>query len=825
VAKGILVSPGRARLHSDILWCGVLAVALGLLIWNRWTFDAWIARHDNLTAYLPWWSYLGERLSAGEIPGWNPHQFSGIPFLGDPQSGWMHAPTMIAFTLFEPIVAMKMKLLIELAIAAFSAYALARLFGYRPIAAFAGASVLAFGPLSVQVAYCCTVRLHVATWMPLALLGCELAFRLHGWRGRLTGILIAAFAYSQILAGWLGQGSLDAALILGAYCLYRSVTLRRDADAPRRGRLAVRAVTAIPVAAAVGLTGAAMNAAALLPRLAINPETNLGAGDYEELTGGYFYRPFSFSQLVSTIVDDDFRHRGFTIPAAGIVLILLAVVLVPRAHPVPFFAGMTLVVCWLTLDAGPPYWLLSLVPKWEELHDHYPQQVSAGLMIGPAILAAAGMDALSRLRRHAKSAPRVLAAGAVLVVGCGWLAATGDNVRTLILPLIVVSIAGLVILLFIRFQIGRHAATAMLALLAVLVFIHPTGLELFDAESGTRLMQGWGEHWEPEPGLATAAETHTSVDDPGGAGDFLRQQMAEDGPFRYAGYAGSGYPGDPLGRRTLMQRRAGDEIKAILVNGRAIFLDLYDMQGYNPTQLGRYVDYFTAMNGAKQDYHLAELRHGGADSPLINLLNVRYILIDPRIPTDRSDIAGLTHDRPLVFENEHVRVYENLEAQPHAWLAHDLRHVTRAQAMALLQERAVDFRQVALVENGDPMVSQPPNGAIETVTITDYRPERIRLDVGAAADGLLVLSEIYSSGWRATVDGEPAEIHPTNLALRGIPVPAGAHRVELTYEAPWLGVGLVVSVIAHLALVTAVSWLMWTRRPQCATRESGSLPS
>ena len=97
----------RTRPNADLLGCGALALTLGLLVWNRWTFDVWIARHDNLTAYLPWWSYLGERLAAGEIPGWNPHQFSGIPFLADPQSGWMYLPAMFAFTLFDPIVAMK----------------------------------------------------------------------------------------------------------------------------------------------------------------------------------------------------------------------------------------------------------------------------------------------------------------------------------------------------------------------------------------------------------------------------------------------------------------------------------------------------------------------------------------------------------------------------------------------------------------------------------------------------------------------------------------------------------------------------------------------
>ena len=81
------VSNYRTRLIPDLFGGGLLAATIGLLFWNRATFDIWIARHDNLTAYLPWWSYLGERLSAGQIPGWNPHQFSGIPFLADPQSG------------------------------------------------------------------------------------------------------------------------------------------------------------------------------------------------------------------------------------------------------------------------------------------------------------------------------------------------------------------------------------------------------------------------------------------------------------------------------------------------------------------------------------------------------------------------------------------------------------------------------------------------------------------------------------------------------------------------------------------------------------------
>ena len=110
-------------------------------------------------------------------------------------------------------------------VAGYGTYALARLYGYSAIAAFAGAALFVCGPFSLFTSYCCTVRLHVATWIPLALLGPEIALRTRSWPGRLAGIGIGAFAYSQMLAGWLGQGTYDAALIIGAYCLYRALTI------------------------------------------------------------------------------------------------------------------------------------------------------------------------------------------------------------------------------------------------------------------------------------------------------------------------------------------------------------------------------------------------------------------------------------------------------------------------------------------------------------------------------------------------------------------------------------------------------------------------
>ena len=52
---------------------------------------------DTATQYYPWYAYLGQSLSAGRIPGWNPAAFSGTPFAANPLSGWTYLPAMLVF--------------------------------------------------------------------------------------------------------------------------------------------------------------------------------------------------------------------------------------------------------------------------------------------------------------------------------------------------------------------------------------------------------------------------------------------------------------------------------------------------------------------------------------------------------------------------------------------------------------------------------------------------------------------------------------------------------------------------------------------------------
>jgi hypothetical protein len=349
------------------------------------------------------------------------------------------------------------------------------------------------------------------------------------------------------------------------------------------------------------------------------------------------------------------------------------------------------------------------------------------------------------------------------------------------------------------------------ALIVAVAFCLPTGLEIAGSMTGHSHHAGWDRHWDPAARWGRAVAVETAQIDPGGAGEFLQMRLAEEGPFRYVGYAGNGYP-DEAGRRSYSGRRAEPAVQAILVNARPLSLGLYEIQGYNPVQLQRYAEFMRAINGEAQDYHWANLRAAGVSSPLINLLNVRYVLVDANLPTERPDVATLIAGRREVFRNELVVVYENDDALPRAWIVHDVRVVERGEALPLLAGGAIDLRQTALVEGRPPPVAPATGAFVESARVTRYEPETIEFQVEATAPGMLIISEVYATGWRAYVDGEAVAILPTNHVLRGVPIPAGASVVELRYELPALRLGMAISAptIAAMLLVFGLAILRAT---------------
>jgi hypothetical protein len=809
---GRVVEAGRAaRCHPDLLATSTILLLIALVSWNNvWRLDRWVVRVDIITFYLPWYAHLGEALRNFDVPGWNPHVFSGTPFAGDPQSGWSYLPAMISFTLFSPIPAMKVFAIMHLVVGGLSTYGLARLLGMGAMAALVAGVAFAFGPFMTHNTSCCTIMSQIAPWIPLAMFGIERGLRAATWLGRGLAWWVTGLAISQMLAGWIGQGAYNGMLAVGSYLAFRTLVSPPVGHPDWIGRVR----TAVLHGAGVFGLGFVLGAAGALVRLDVNAATNLAGGAYDEVTDRAT-PAWDVIGMLGRILSATNSNLKFYLGGAVFALALLAPLVARRRFGVPFFAAYTAVILILTLKTTPVHRLFYLLPEYRSLHEHSAYRIVGLLWVGPAMLAGATVACWLQ-RAHRPWA--IVVAGApllaVVAIRDGW-GDDGDMIfaRTV---WIVAATSGVLALAAVLSQprvkerlpttlpIGPVVPVALL----LLVVWDPTGRLLantIDAPAAT-------------PSLNARLERLAGTTDAGHAGEYLQAQLARGEPFRYFGYDGVGLRTADDEGLTYHGRRLDPEVENLLVSARAMRLGLQDVQGYNPIQLARYVDVVEAINqGIRQDYHDANILPSGVRSSLLDMLNVRYVVIPNDLPPGRPrpDLSYLVGTAREVYRDANVRVLERDSALPRAWIVHDALEVEENESLELLVTGGVDPLVTALVEREPPPLSEPDDASTDAATITHYEADTIRLDARTDADGLLVLSEVYDEGWRAYVDGKRVPLYVANHVLRAVPLAAGEHVVELRYEPTSLRIGLALTgagLLAGVVLVTLAGWQRWTAR-------------
>ncbi|WP_137643997.1 YfhO family protein [Lactiplantibacillus plajomi] len=74
---------------------------------------------------------------------------------------------------------------------------------------------------------------------------------------------------------------------------------------------------------------------------------------------------------------------------------------------------------------------------------------------------------------------------------------------------------------------------------------------------------------------------------------------------------------------------------------------------------------------------------------------------------------------------------------------------------------------------------------------------------------ILTTSIPYSTGWQLRVDGQRVKTQPVNLAFVGAKLPAGHHRITLTYRTPGLLVGSWLSLGSALSVLAVAAWRLF----------------
>ena len=166
-------------------------------------------------------------------------------------------------------------------------------------------------------------------------------------------------------------------------------------------------------------------------------------------------------------------------------------------------------------------------------------------------------------------------------------------------------------------------------------------------------------------------------------------------------------------------------------------------------------------------------------------------------------------DQQVVFHGTSgVDVLRNADALPRARIVHRIETASSlTELRTRLNDASFDARSTVVMLGAVPSLQSCPGK--ELAHISKRTANSVEIDAKLACRGMLILADTWYPGWIATIDGRPAPIDQAYLALRGVVLEQGDHRVEFHYQPAAALIGAVMSAIGILG---ACALALWDRR-------------
>lgn len=241
---------------------------------------------------------------------------------------------------------------------------------------------------------------------------------------------------------------------------------------------------------------------------------------------------------------------------------------------------------------------------------------------------------------------------------------------------------------------------------------------------------------------------------------------------------------------------------------------LFSPNGYDPLYPKRYGEFIqSTLNGkihtdfTDQTRSDANIAPGSGDRELngnlyrlkvLDLLGVKYVL-------DRSENGmsekGLAPARfKEIWKQNDWIIYDNLKAAPRFFLTSDYRVFTNnSDFEKKFFDSKFDPSKAVLLEKELPekLESSPR----DKVDLIKYSPDEVLFKTQSLGSSLLFLSDVFYPGWQAWVDDSPVEILRADYAFRAVVVTPGNHLVRFIFKPKSFTIGLVISLISLFVLI------------------------
>jgi hypothetical protein len=230
---------------------------------------------------------------------------------------------------------------------------------------------------------------------------------------------------------------------------------------------------------------------------------------------------------------------------------------------------------------------------------------------------------------------------------------------------------------------------------------------------------------------------------------------------------------------------------------QGVLTGLHSVNGYYPINLRNYAELESAIDDEPLSVDVsAEISN--YRSPLLNLLNVKYVLTHQVIRDS---------DLKLVLADD-INIYWNPNALPRALIVHGTRPVpTPEDALREIQKPDFDARETVVLSGSAPNRPPQPAQEGEFARIISYRPLELVVDANLSEQGYLLLSEKYYPAWKAHVNGQPADMLTANYLFRAVELPAGRHTVRFAFESTGRLIGEKLTYSAFVVILLLFAYL------------------
>ncbi|MBI2031293.1 MAG: YfhO family protein [Candidatus Levybacteria bacterium] len=241
--------------------------------------------------------------------------------------------------------------------------------------------------------------------------------------------------------------------------------------------------------------------------------------------------------------------------------------------------------------------------------------------------------------------------------------------------------------------------------------------------------------------------------------------------------------------------------------------EFFSPDGYDPIYPKRYGEFIqSSKNGKIKKVFINENRSdaiiapgfGEKDLPsniyrlrILDILGIKYIL--DRVENGSTEITFPKERFKLIHETNNWLVLENQKALPRVFLASNYKVFKTDQEFEnnFFSENFDPRRTILLEENLAENIDQGSSGQVGLIS---YNPNKVILNSKTERKQLLFISDVFYPSWKAFVDGKETKIYRANYAFRAIIVPSGKHTVIFSYTPDSFVLGIKVSIISLIAL-------------------------